>query len=186
MMTLVFFLEEPSAKALLEGLLPRLLPQHVTLRFVVFEGKQDLENQIEGKLRGWRLPNSKFIVLRDQDSGECRKVKEKLRDKCLSAGKPEALVRIACRELEAWYFGDLAAVERAISLPSLSHHSGKAKYRDVDKIVSPSLELRAITGQTYQKVSGSRAIGPHLSLTANRSRSFQVFVEGVKRLIPAT
>ena len=185
-MTIVFFLEEPSAKALLEGLLPRLLPQHVTLRFVVFEGKQDLENQIVGKLRGWRLPNSKFVVLRDQDSGDCRKIKAKLRDKCLSAGKPEALVRIACRELEAWYFGDLAAVQRAISPPSLSHHSGKAKYRDVDKIESPACELRAITAQTYQKVSGSRAIGPHLSLTANSSRSFQVFIDGVKQLVPAS
>ncbi len=186
MMTIVFFLEEASAKALLEGLLPRLLPQNVTPRFVVFEGKQDLEKQIEGKLRGWRLPDSRFVVLRDQDSGECRKIKDDLQNKCVAAGKTETLVRIACRELEAWYFGDLAAVERAISQSNLSHYAGKAKYRDVDKIVAPSNELRAITGQTYQKVSGSRAIGPHLSLTANRSPSFQVFIEGVKRLISVT
>ena len=183
MTTLVFFLEEPSAKALLEGLLPRLLPEQVTTRYVIFEGKQDLEKQLEGKLRGWRLPNSRFVVLRDQDSGDCEAIKRELRAKCTSAGKAEALVRIACRELEAWYFGDLAAVERAILRPNLTLYAAKAKYRETDEIVSPSRELRMITGQAYQKVSGSRAIGPHLSLTANRSRSFRVFIDGVKRLL---
>lgn len=69
MRTLVFFLEEPSAKAMLEGLLPRLLPEDVHPRFVVFEGKQDLEKQLERRLRGWVQPDSAFLVLRDQDSG---------------------------------------------------------------------------------------------------------------------
>jgi len=49
MTQLVFFLEEPSAKAMLEGLLPRLLPESVYCRYVVFEVKQDLEKQmVEG------------------------------------------------------------------------------------------------------------------------------------------
>ena len=52
MRTLVFFLEEPSAREMLKGLLPRFLPPDVESRFVVFEGKQDLEKQLEKKLRG--------------------------------------------------------------------------------------------------------------------------------------
>ncbi|MBF0138065.1 MAG: hypothetical protein H7833_06470 [Magnetococcus sp. DMHC-1] len=52
-MHLVFFLEEPSAKAMLESLLPRLLPDSVTMRFIVFEGEQDLEKQLPRKLRGF-------------------------------------------------------------------------------------------------------------------------------------
>lgn len=186
MMTLVFLLEERSAKALLEGLLPRLLPEQVTARYVVFEGKQDLDRQLEKRLRGWLTPNSRFVVLRDQDNGDCVNIKRELRAKCTRAGRGDTVVRIACRELEAWYFGDLAAVERALLHPGLTHHSGKAKYRDPDRIVCPSRELSIITGQTYQKVSGSRAIGPHLGLSrANRSRSFQVFLLGVKRLLEA-
>lgn len=39
---LVFLLEEPSAKEMLNGLLPRLLPG-LSYRCIVFEGKQDLE-----------------------------------------------------------------------------------------------------------------------------------------------
>ena len=46
MSELVFMLEEQSARAMLEGLLPKLLPAEVTPRYVVFEGKQDLEKQL--------------------------------------------------------------------------------------------------------------------------------------------
>lgn len=184
MTTLVFLLEERSARALLEGLLPRLLPEHITVRFIVFEGKQDLDKQLERRLRGWLAPDSRFVVLRDQDSGACIELKNALKTKCGDAGRADALVRIACRELEAWYFGDLEAVERALSLANLSRHSAKAKYRDSDRIVCPSRELGIITNQAYQKVSGSRAIGPHLSLgSQNRSRSFQVFIAGIRRLL---
>lgn len=42
MRTLLFLLEEPSARDLLEGLLPRLLHGRAISRYLVFEGKQDL------------------------------------------------------------------------------------------------------------------------------------------------
>lgn len=42
MTTLVFFLEEASAKEMLHGILPKILPEHVVQRFIVFEGKQEL------------------------------------------------------------------------------------------------------------------------------------------------
>ena len=74
MTTLVFFLEEPSAAAMLKHLLPRLLPNHVTLRFIILQGKQDLEKQLIKRLRGWRTPNTKFVVMRDQDAADCRVV----------------------------------------------------------------------------------------------------------------
>jgi len=53
---LVFFLEEESAKALLEQIFPHLMPSggQVHPRFIVFEGKQDLEKQLPNKLRGIR------------------------------------------------------------------------------------------------------------------------------------
>ena len=65
MKTIVFFLEEPSAREMLLGLLPRLLPDEIKPRFVIFQGKQDLEKQLEKRLRGWQLPDSIFVVLRD-------------------------------------------------------------------------------------------------------------------------
>ena len=70
-MELVFFLEEPSAKAMLQGVIPRLLPD-IEVRYIVFEGKQDLEKRLPIRLRAWQNPESRFLVLRDQDSGDCK------------------------------------------------------------------------------------------------------------------
>lgn len=87
MKTLVFFLEEPSAKAMLEGVLPKVLPADITTRYIVFEGKQDLEKRLPGKLRGWKLPDTTFVVMRDQDSGDCVVIKKICK---ISAGRPDA------------------------------------------------------------------------------------------------
>lgn len=78
MKNVVFLLEEQSAKNLLEGLLPKLLPEGVQAYFMVFQGKQDLEGQLVRKLRGWQRPDSVFVVLRDQDAGRCEDVKKRL------------------------------------------------------------------------------------------------------------
>lgn len=182
-MNLVFFLEEPSAREMLKGLLPRMLPDMIAVRYVVFEGKQDLEKNIVRRLRGWRAPNTAFVVLRDQDAGVCLAVKKVLVGKCREAGRPDAIVRIACRELESWYFGDLVAVERGLGVTNLARYGNRRQYRTPDAIHSPAAELSKITRNAYQKVSGSRAIGPQLSLDRNRSRSFRVFVEGVQSFV---
>lgn len=93
------------------------------------------------------------------------------------------MVRIACRELESWYFGDLAAVERALKVKNLAAQSHKAKYRIPDRIGNPSSELRSLTQGVYQKVGGSRVIGKELDLENNASRSFQELIKGIRRLI---
>jgi len=114
MSTLVIFTEEMSAKVMLESLLPRLLPQAIHIQCVAFEGKQDLEKQLPIKLRGWRTPDTRFVILRDQDNRNCHDVKRGLKSICKVANRPDVLVRIACRELKSWYFGDLAAVETGL------------------------------------------------------------------------
>ena len=185
MKQLVLFLEEASAKAVLEGLLPRLLPENVFVRYIVFEGKTDLEKQIITRLRGWIYPETAFIILRDQDSGDCHEVKHTLREKCIEAGKPATIVRIACRELESWYFGELLAVEKALELPNLSSYAKSAKYRIPDKIVKPSVELAKITNKKYQKISSSRKIGKYLSseVEKNTSVSYSHFISGLNKAL---
>lgn len=185
MITLVFFLEELSARRLLEGLLPRVLPMdRVVLRFVVFEGKQDLEKQLVRKMRGWRTPNTHFVVLRDQDSAHCEEVKQRLVDLCHEAHHPEALVRVACHELESWYLGDLATVESVFGLSGLAGKQDSRRFRDPDHLGKPSQEMERLTRGRYQKVGGSRSIGPHLRLDGvNHSNSFNVFVSGVSQLV---
>jgi len=183
MSEIVFFLEEASAEALLQTLLPRLLPPESTFRCVVFEGKQDLERQLVRRLRGYRAPRARFMVLRDQDSADCETVKLALQKKCEEAGRPEAVVRIACRELESWYLADLAGVERALDEKGLRQLQTKRRYQMPDALPSPSRILAKLS-PSYQKISGSRAIGPCLELENSRSRSFSHFIAAIRRHPP--
>lgn len=182
MKEVVFFLEEESAKALLECVFPLLLPptSEVLPRFIVFEGKQDLDRQLERKLRGYLNPDARFIVMRDQDRADCRKVKRSLAAMCARARRPETVVRIACRELEAFYLGDLRAVEFGLGIAGLAAKQNGSKFRDPDRLHSPSRELEKLTNHRYQKVAGSRAIAPHLDLEAPRSRSFHHLLRAIR------
>lgn len=183
MTTLVFLLEEPSAKAMLEGILPRLLPEDITVYYLVFEGKQDLHKQLVRKLRFWQQPDSRFIVMRDQDGGNCRTIKADLQQLCREAGRPEALVRIACHELESFYLGDLKAVETALAITGLARQQQKAKFRTPDALANAAEEMKKITSGKYQKLQGSRLIGKHLVLdNQNTSHSFQALLQGILRL----
>lgn len=186
MTTLVFFLEEPSAKAMLQGVLPRVLPPDIAVHYMVFEGKQDLQKLLVRRMQHWQKPDSRFIVLRDQDSGDCHQVRQHLLKLCTQAGKPEALVRVACHELESFYLGDLCAVEQGLDLKGLSKRQNGRKFRPPDQLTNASEELKKLTGQRYQKLSGSRAIGPYLQVDGrNRSRSFNVLLDGIRRVAAA-
>jgi hypothetical protein len=178
---LVFLLEERSAQEMLTGLLPRILPPGIALRYIVFEGKQDLEKQLVRRLRGYRVPTAKFIVLRDQDASDCKKIKSGLVAKCKEAGRPATLVRIACHELESWYLADLQAVERGLGLHNLARKQAIKPFCSPDDSSNPSNTLSKLV-PAYQKVSGSRAIGPYLDPQNNRSTSFSMFIKGVREL----
>ena len=106
--------------------------------------------------------------------------------KCEEAGKPSVVVRIVCRELESWYFGDLPAVERGLGIDNLRRYANKARYRTPDAIDSPSRELKKITSDAYSKIDGSREIGIQMSTEQNRSHSFGVFIAAVKHLVRDT
>ncbi len=87
------------------------------------------------------------------------------------AGRHEAVVRIACKELEAFFVGDWEAVAKAYEKPALASHARSAKYRLPDELGSPSQELRkALSG--YSKRDGARRISRHLDPVRNKSKSF--------------
>jgi len=179
---LVFFLEEPCAKKMLEIVVPKIAEDLIP-KFVIFEGKQDLEKRLKKRLQGWQNDNAKFIIMRDQDRGECRQVKQKLIDICQATNKRDcSLVRIACRELESFYLGDLAAVEKGMEISGLAGKQKKSKFRNPDTLGNPFQELAKLTNKKYQKASGSRAIAPHLNIENNHSKSFNVLISGIKQL----
>lgn len=181
MTEIIFLLEEPSAKDLLEGLVPRLIPPGWSARFIPFQGKQDLERRMSRFLRAWQDPRARFVVLRDQDSGDCREVKRGLTARCVEAGRADALVRVACRELESWIVGDLDAFAAEFKVAAAAKAKGKAKYREPDLLGNPVNELRAFV-PTYQKRDGARRMGPRLDPEKNASMSFRCFCSGLARL----
>lgn len=184
-MQLICLLEEPSAKELLSIVLPKVVPE-VSLSFIVFDGKSDLENQIERRLRYWLTPDTCFLVMRDKDAGDCMKIKQQLLQKIKNSGRPLdcICVRIACHELETFYLGDLKAVETGLSVVNLSKKQNQAKYRTPDNLANASEELEKLTSKKYSKIAGTRQIAPHMALDgSNKSRSFNVLIHGVKSLV---
>ena len=202
MKRLVVFVEGLSDKELLDNFLPRLFPGlqsdrvvpqsvksgnlpywGIRLECIVFGDKSELLEGTENKLKGWRVRNSAFIILCDQDRDDCKILKQKLESICKSAEKRSTLVRIACNELESWYLGNLGAVELALDLPNGSLN--QSRYFDPDSILKPSEKLEKITNGKYRKTSGSRNIGKNLStnMDENFSKSFKHFVGGAQKIM---
>ena len=177
---IVFLLEEPSMKVLLNGLLPRLFPD-LPFLCVAHEGKKDLEKSIPRKLRAWREPGARFVVIRDNDGGDCAALKTRLQGLCPDGRREDTLVRIAHQELEAWYFGDPVALAQAFEDQNLRNIGNQKGYRDPDAISRPSDALSRLA-PAFQKVSGARRMASYLSRERNRSRSFQVTLDGIARL----
>jgi len=184
MRELVFLLEERSAQAMLESLLGRFLSNEIACRFIVFEGKQDLEKQLVRKIRAYQNDCARFIILRDQDSHpDCQTLKKQLLDRCAESSKSDkCLVRIACRELETFYLADLLAVEQALHLKGLANLQRRRKFSHPDDLGSPSRELKTLSKNTYEKVSGSRQIGQYLDVDNARSRSFHNLICAIRRM----
>ena len=182
MVKLVFLLEERSMADLLDHLVPRLFPG-IPFQCIPHEGKRDLAKSVPRKLRAWREPGVRFVVMRDQNGADCRQVKAQLVELCRRAGRDDVLVRVVCRELEAWYLGEPEALVRAFP------HAGarvrrelrRRRFRNPDEVVNPSAAVAQFIPD-FQKRLGARRIGALLSRD-NRSRSFRVFLEGVERLI---
>lgn len=183
MSTLIFLLEEESAKNMLIPVVKRLVPEEIPVQYITFNGKQDLERQLVKKIRFWCDPGSRFIILRDKDSGDCGVIKQRLLVLAQESGKADVcLVRIACHELESFFLGDLAAVAQGLHMPAVAAMQDKQKFRAPDALANAAEELKKLPKGKYSKLAGSRAIGPHLKLDgSNRSHSFGVLLEAIRR-----
>ena len=67
-MHLVFLLEEKSMKVLLDTILPKLLPDGVTFKTIPHDGKSQLKKNAPILMKAYNHPNSRFIIIQDQDA----------------------------------------------------------------------------------------------------------------------
>ncbi len=194
MIHLEFLLEEPSAEAALQVLLPKIILGRATFACHVMGGKKTLLKELPARLRGysrWLPPDWRIIVLVDRDEEDCKRLKARLEKLCQNAGlisktkcgaKQAAQVtnRIVVEELEAWFFGDVTALRKAY--PRLPDISQKAVFRNPDKIRGGTWETleRLLQKAGYYK-SGvpkmelAKTITPYMEPVCNTSKSFQTF-----------
>lgn len=157
-------------KRFMDAYLPREFPG---LEFICIphEGKSDLEKSLPRKLRAWREPGVRFLVIRDSDGSPPGHIEHNLCQICAGAGRPDAAVRLAYQELEAWYLGDVVLLGVAYG-KDLSREAGKGTYRDPDSIGAPSALVKKLIPE-FQKTDGARRLGALLEVDQNRSVSFR-------------
>lgn len=194
--------EEPSAEAALEVLLPRLLGDRVSFRIHVHQGKHDLLAVLPGKLRAysrWIPDDYRIVVLADRDQDDCKTLKERLEKASAdahicskTAAKERGMVRlvnrIAVEELESWFFGDVPALRAAFPGVSATLDQ-KSAFRDPDSIKGGIWErLEQVLKRAGHfkgglgKISAARAIAEFMDPERNRSYSFQVFRDSARAL----
>lgn len=182
---LIFLVEEPSMKVLLDGLLPRFFPGLQTgthFMCLPHEGKSDLDKSVPRKLKAWKNPGDRFVIVRDNDNADCHALKARYVTVCKDSGRPESLVRLVCQELESWYLGDLWAMAQAFGQPNLDTPGLRKRFIAPDSWQKPSVEVgRLVTD--FGKVAGARAMSAHIRRgDQNRSSSYRVFLAGVQQV----
>jgi hypothetical protein len=199
---LEILVEEPSMEAFLRALLPRLLPAGRTFEVFSFQGKLDLLQKLETRLRGysaWLPAGWRIVVVVDRDDDDCHVLKNQLETIAERAGlrtKSRGVAldwqvanRIAVEELEAWYFGDWAAVREVYPGVSPRIHA-RRPYRDPDAITGGTweafervLQLRGYHKGGLAKIEAARRIGAHVAPERSRSVSFNVFWQCISEAV---
>ncbi|MDI7258873.1 MAG: DUF4276 family protein [Thermodesulfobacteriota bacterium] len=198
-MHIEFMVEEPSAEAALLNILPKVLEPTTSFAIHPHQGKQDLLRKLPSRFRGYKawLPKDwRIVVLIDADDEDCRELKARLEDIAYgshlltkrvarNSSNFQVLNRLAIEELEAWFFGDIEALNAAY--PRISLNLGnKAKYRNPDAITGGTWEAleRELKRVGYyaggfSKISAAREISLCMVPERNRSHSFQIFRQGL-------
>lgn len=181
-------------EAFLRSFLLAVLPAPHSFEVHAFQGKSDLLNKLEARLRGyasWLPANWKIVVVVDRDDDDCLVLKQQLESVAqqtglrsrTATGHPswQLVNRIAIEELESWFFGDWPAVQQAYPrVPSTIPN--RAAFRNPDAIRGGTWEAfeRVMRQHGYflgglEKIKAARAIGGHIDPLRSRSASFRTF-----------
>lgn len=196
-------LEEPSAEIALCRLIPKIAGQKVSINPIVFQGKPDLLDKLEPRLKAYRswIPDDfRIVVLIDEDRENCRALKSRMERSALRAGlitksraapgtRFHVLNRIAVEELEAWFLGDVHAIAQAFARVPVTLGQ-RSRFRNPDAVQGGTWEALERAFQQYghfpgglQKTEAAARISVFMDPDRNRSRSFQVFRDGLRTLI---
>ena len=161
--------------------------------------KRILLDRLPDLLRGYgrSLPQSAaVVVVVDADDRDCVAFKRELLavlEKCTP--RPRTLFRIAIEESEAWLLGDRAAVKQAYPdakdsvLKRYEQDSICGTWEVLADAVHPGgaakLKESGYPAAGSAKCGWAEAIAPYMNVDENRSPSFRVFRDGVRKLAAA-
>ncbi len=199
---LEFLVEEPSMERFLRVVLPKILPDGVSFDIHAFQGKGDLLDKLENRLRGYAawLPESmRIFVCVDRDDDDCIELKKRLEgiasraglvSRSSATGRPWQVVnRIVIEELEAWYFGEWPAVVDAYPRVC-STIPRKDSYRNPDAIKGGTWEAleRILQKHGYfraglGKMTAAQDIAAGFNPLKCSSYSFRVFLDAIQEAV---
>ena len=148
-------------------------------------------------LRGYGKSLQSFpavvVVVVDLDDKDCLAYKQELLNVLNACNpRPTTMFRIAIEEGEAWLLGDLAAVNAAYPNAKETVLSGYVQDSICGtwEVLADAVDPR---GSTHLKALGyppagiakcewAREIAPHMDVDSNKSKSFQVFRDGLRNL----
>lgn len=201
-MTLHVLVEGPSERAFLERWAPRLLGDQ-SVKIHPHQGKGSLPADLDARPEKWRrglldqlpatlrgfeaaldLAVDAVLVLVDADNDDPPTfVSEILAAAQRVAPKLRLAVRLAVEEFEAFYLGDLRALQRAF--PKARMKSARA-YKPDSICGTWELFGKIIGDGGGNKVGWAEAMGPHVTTRPERSRSpsFKAMVAAFIELVP--
>ena len=159
-----------------------------------------LLNNLPRLLRGYgkslQPDHSAVVVVMDLDDRDCMALKRELLDVLNGCEpRPRALFRIAIEESEAWLMGDRAAVQQAYpnaKVPVLNAYMQDSicgTWERLADAVHPGGSMRlkkaAWPEAGRAKCEWAVRIAPYMDPDRNRSKSFQVFRDGIRSLAGA-
>jgi len=205
-MHIVFLVEELSAEAALLNMVPKILGASASFEIHPYQCKDDLLSKLPQVMRGyakWLPDDWSIVVLIDEDRSDCDALKGRMEEAADAArlvtrtkagssnchARFQVLNRIAIEELEAWFFGNVHAINQAY--PRVPKTLGcRSRYKDPDSIKGGTWESleRELKKSGYfsgglRKIEAAKTISAFIEPERNNSKSFQVFREGLREMI---
>ncbi|OBQ02109.1 MAG: hypothetical protein AN482_20845 [Anabaena sp. LE011-02] len=193
-MHIEFLVEEASTEIALKEIVPKIIGNVHTFKIHNFQNKDRLLKRLPERMKAYAnfIPDDlRIVILVDEDRSNCQELKKKLCDATSIVTQKKGnivLHRIVVEELESWFIGDVAAIRAEYEKIPVSL-SQQAKFRNPDAIKGGTWEeldkiLKKYGYETgLQKMDFAQKVSPHMDVENNKSRSFQVFRDGLRRMI---